>query len=258
MLNDPKLSNEQRLEVADRYSRGGITQAALAKEYEVCSTTIGKIVQQLNAKPPSLKKPAPGTDVIAFAHRAKSVLWAQDKGVDEERKTYHKWKTRVLELESADGANYTHKQSIVQASKEFKCLEKLFREYDVSAHDPNPESHPKIQAFGKVDDKQDVECQGVEQTYRESLRWAIDAAGETLRTGKFPTVCPCNAAWFLFQQAIAAPKDFMAKVGQIESRGSDEESADKRKLRLSGERSISEIDGFLSELEAIEEERTNA
>jgi hypothetical protein len=88
--------------------------------------------------------------------------------------------------------------------------------------------------------------EGKEQTYRESLNWALSAAGEFLRTGQRPTTCPNDAAWFLYVQAIDEPKDFMAKVAQVEK--GDNGEAD-RNTRLSAQRSIAEIEAMLAELE---------
>jgi hypothetical protein len=97
-----------------------------------------------------------------------------------------------------------------------------------------------------------VECKGLKQTYRDSLRWAIEAAGKWKGEKEKPTICPCWTAWYLYEQAIDDPKDFLGKVGQVESKG-DADSEAQQSARLAGARSVAEIDGMLAELE-IEEE----
>jgi DNA-directed RNA polymerase specialized sigma24 family protein len=92
-------------------------------------------------------------------------------------------------------------------------------------------------------------CEEREQTYRENLRWAIESAGEQHRSGKRPTSCPNNSAWYLFIQAIKAPKDFLGRVGQIESK---EEDDPNRELRTSTKHSVEEIEMFLQELQQEE------
>jgi hypothetical protein len=239
----PKLTPEQRKEICDRFVDGEL-QKALAAEYGVCVGTITKVVSHAGAK---RARPgfSPVNGIAEFASRAKSKLWRADPGADKTQ--YDAWVARVAALQSEDGGRLTHSQAIVRASKEFPCLTRLFREYDVSEFDPNPESHPQIQHFGKLAPAA-VVSEGKELSYRDSLRWAIDAAGAYLRTGKDPETCPCDAAWYLYRQAIEEPKDFLAKVGQVESKG-DGESTDKRNIRKAGQRSIAEIDSMLSELE---------
>ena len=191
-------------------------------------------------------KPSTGGDVIEFAKRCRSILWRQDGKV---KKSYNEWLARATELESKEGGAYTKNEALVRAAKEYPCLHRLFREYDLHEFDPNPESHPNIQYFGQKDTEEspEITCDGLEQSYRDSLRWAIDAAGAYLRTSSYPVSCPCDAAWYLFKQAIADPKDFLAKVGQVESRG-DSDSDERKNLRRSGQRSVAEIESMLEEL----------
>lgn len=256
----PILTDQQREEIAQRYVAGdGV--GALSREFSVCDKTIRRVIQNLKAKrPPAQISRAAGRDLVEFAQRAKSILWRQDTGTDEKRVTYHRWKDRVAALESQDGGGLTHNQAVVRASKEFPCLTRLFREYDVSEYDTNPESHPQIVHFGHTPGaafaSTQIICEGIEQSYRESLRWAIEAAGAYLRTDQQPTTCPCDAAWYLYRQAIEEPKDFLAKVGQIESKG-DAESEERRSFRKAGQRSVQEIDAMLSELEAPDGEEEN-
>lgn len=187
-------------------------------------------------------------DVTEFAKRVKSVLWRQETG--KEHPTYDTWVSKVEFLQSSDGGSYTKPQAIVRASKDYPCLHRLFREYDIRAFDPNPESHPNILTKDAV--KPDntlagVICENKEQTYRQSLQWAIDAAGEYLRTGRPPISCPCNSAYYLYQQAISEPKDFLGRVGQIESKGVGE-SEEEKDIKRSGKRSIKEIEMMLQEI----------
>ena len=193
--------------------------------------------------------------VIEFEKRVRSTLWRQDSG--KERPKYDKWKARVEELQRDDAAGYTRSQAVVQASKDWPCLHRLFREYDLAAHDPNPDSHPTRSSGSSTKEEINVVCENIEQSYRDSLRWAIDAAGANLISGKDPETCPCNAAWWLYQQAISEPKDFMAKVSQIEGRGSGE-SDDEKNAKKSGKRSVAELDAMLSELEASDEEHKDS
>lgn len=187
-------------------------------------------------------------NVTEFAKRVKSVLWRQDTG--KEHPTYESWQSRVAFLQDAAGGAYTKPQAIVRASKEYDCLHRLFREYDLKAFDPNPESHPNLitkEAITADNTLAGVICENKEQTYRQSLQWAIDAAGCYMRTGQKPTSCPCDTAYYLYQQAIAEPKDFLGRVGQIESKGVGE-SEEEKDLKRAGKRSIKELEAMLIEL----------
>ena len=186
--------------------------------------------------------------VTEFTKRVKSVLWRQDTG--KEHPTYESWLSRVAFLQDKDGGAYTKQQAIVRASKEYECLHRLFREYDLKAFDPNPESHPNL--VMKSDIAPDntlagVVCEERVQTYRQSLQWAIEAAGCYLRTGQRPASCPCDTAFYLYQQAIAEPKDFLGRVGQIEAKGVGDSEEDKDTKRA-GKRSIKELESMLAEL----------
>ncbi len=206
------------------------------------------------AETEATKKPTrPNRSITEFATRVKKFLWRQDSG--KERPKYEAWIKRVAELESSEGAGYTHAQAVVQASKDYTCLFRFFREYDLSAFDPNPDSHPQIRKFGesKSKDISEVICEGKKQPYRQSLQWALDNAGTFRRTGNDPLSCPCDAAWYLYELAKEEPKDFLGKVNQVEMRG-DSESEDSRNAKKSGKRSIAEIDMMLAELESVEEE----
>ena len=239
-----KLTDEQCQQIAVRYIAGE-NQQDLANEFDVCKQTIKTTVSRMGAKRTKPTKASP-RDMIEFAQRAKSITWRQDKS--KERPTYYSWKARIEDLESKDGGGLTHNQAVVRASKEFPCLNRLFREYNVVDFDPNPESHPTIQHWGQpATAAGPAFCEGKEQSYRESLRWAVESAGAYLRTGTQPTSCPCEAAWYFYRQAVDDPKDFLTKLGQIESKV-DLEAQGKRSIQKESGRSIAEIDSFLEEL----------
>jgi hypothetical protein len=247
-----KLSNQQRDEVAAKYVSGK-THVELAKEYGVCKGTISKICAEKKAFRPD-KVTTSGGDLASFKSRARSVLWRQDGA---EKKTFEAWKARVEALQAPDGGKLTHNQAIVRASKEFPCLHRLFREYDLRSFDPNPESHPDIRHWGNPVaqpgfQKPSVLCENIEQTHRDNLNWAITTAGEFLRTGREPVTCPNDAAYYLYEQAKAEPKEFLSRFNQIEAKG-DIESEEKRNIRKAGKRSLAEIDSMLAELKPEEE-----
>jgi hypothetical protein len=248
MAKPRKFSPEVEKEIADKVA-AGYSHYELMKEYETCRPVIARIVRESGVA--KGKKPSQtGRSITEFAKRAKSILWRQETG--KNHPSFDKWKARVEELEA--GSGYTHAQCVVQASKDFPCLNRLFREYDMKAYDPHPESHPEIRQFETADTAfNGIFCEGIQQSYRDSLRWAIDAAGAYLRTGKQPVKCPCDAAFYLYKQACEEPKDFMGKLGQIEVRGIGESEEDKN-FKASSNKSIAELDGMLAELMWEEEE----
>ena len=190
-------------------------------------------------------------EVTKFASRVRSILWSQDVG--KEKPTYAAWKSKVEFLQDKNGAAYTKSEAIVQASKDYPCLERLFREYDLRKFDPNPDSHPNLLMRADLEPAKQagladgVICANKQQTYRESLQWAIDAAGKFFRTQQKPSVCPCDAAYYLYQQAISEPKDFLGRVGQIESKGISE-TQEEKDIRRSGKRSLKELESMLQEI----------
>lgn len=181
-------------------------------------------------------------DMRDFAKRAKSILWREEIG--KKKIQYSQWQTRVKNLQNTAGYNLS--QAIVQASKDFPCLYKLFREYDVSQFDPNPGSHPNVpaKAAGEAAEEPLIECEGKEASYRENLNWAIQAAGEYLRTGSRPRAVPNDQSYYLYVQATESPKEFMQRIGQVESKG-DGELDEQRSIRKAGQRSIREIEEML-------------
>lgn len=243
-MSNYKMSQEQREQIAELYEKGK-TQSAIAEEFGIERVTVNRICRKLNAKRQA-PRPVTVEHLREFVKRAHSILWAQGSG--GKNKAFDDWKARVKELSSPDGGGFTKNEAIVRASKEYTCLNQLFREYDVRKYDRNPESHPQIRHFGEPDNHA-VECEGLEQTYRDSLRWAAKAAGRTQRTGEKPTTCPCDDAWYYYEQAVNDPKDFLSRVGQVESKG-DAESAEKKSAREAGKRSMAEIDSMLAELES--------
>jgi len=244
LSRNAKLTDEQRDEIAERYVAGE-KQADLAREFGVSTEAISKTCKRRGAIRPRIKPdPATASNVAEFAKRARSILWRQNTGT--EKPEYDAWTERVEELERG---GLDRSRAIVRASKEFRCLHRLFREYDVSEFDPNPESHPTIRHFGGhgSSGEEKIRSEGKQQSYRESLRWAIEAAGRHLRTGETPTSCPCDAAYYLFRQAIDEPRDFMGRIGQIESK-TDADAEARRNAEKSGRRSIAEIDKMLARL----------
>ena len=93
-----------------------------------------------------------------------------------------------------------------------------------------------------------VTSENKQQSYRENLQWAMNAAGEYLRSKKRPTSCPNNSSYFLYTQALEEPKDFMAKVGQIESKSDGGD--DDRESKKSSRKTLVEIESFLEELKS--------
>jgi len=246
MAKPRKFSPEVEREIAADYAAGN-TIYGLCHKYATCVPVIRRIIKENNvARPETRIVNATCRNVTEFSKRVKSVLWRQEKG--KEHPSYDSWKETVEFLMSDKGAGYTHAQAVVQASKNYPCLGRLFREYDVAEFDPNPESHPVKAGIGGTSmNKSDIVCEGKEQSYRDSLRWAVDAAGAYLRTGQQPARCPCDAAYYLYQQAISEPKDFLSKLGQIESKGvgdSDDDSSAK-----SSKKSVAELDAMLADLE---------
>ncbi len=240
-MADPKLTSEEKATMIERYVAGE-TGMALAKAYEVAPSTINRHLTRAGVIRAKSKRSKQSQAVVDFAKRVRSVLWRQDKN----HATYQKWRDRAEELESPNHGGYTRHEAVVRASKEFPCLRKLFREYDVSFYDPNPESHPDV-PHGNPITNANVLSEGIEGSHRDNLRWAIDAAGRSLRTGEAPKSAPNDAAYYLFRQAIEEPKDFLSRVNQIEAKGDEDERA-RMSARKQGERSVAEIEEMLKSL----------
>jgi hypothetical protein len=80
----------------------------------------------------------------------------------------------------------------------------------------------------------------------------MDAAGKYLRSGSNPDECPNDTAFYLFRQAVEEPKDFMAKVSQMELKIDKEEEL-RQNARRDGQRTVAEIKSFLAEISNQEE-----
>jgi len=185
-------------------------------------------------------------------------LWAQDVG--QEKKSYEKWEKRVDELETTEGGGLSRRQAIVHASKEFGCLGKLFERYDVSDFDPDPNLKPAggpdcgSSTAQSMDLHGVVPIEGIDQSHRDNLVWAMDAAGAYLRTGRKPTTCPNNPSWWLFRQAIEEPKEFLSRFNQVEAKSTDDAEARQRAQR-SGKWAIEELEEMLATLTEESEEQ---
>lgn len=183
----------------------------------------------------------------AFISNARSVLWRDAKYPDTDHKLYDQWTAKIRELEN--NSNYTHSQAVVSASKEFPILHRLFREFDIYEFDPYPESHSDIIHYGKKPlTEQKMKIEGVEKSHRENLNWALSAAGEYLRTNEDPKSCPNDAAFYLYMQAKADPKDFLARFNQVEAKVDDSRGTAKQ----ASQRSADEIDLMLKALDEEE------
>lgn len=186
--------------------------------------------------------------VAEFQKRVRSVLWRQDHNKD--KPTYNAWLSRVEFLQSDDGGGYSKNQAVVRASKEYTCLKQLFREYDLKDFDPNPDSHPDVVHQSAI--KPDGTLNGVinenkAQTYKQNIQWALEAAGRERRTQEKPISCPNDSAYYLYVQAITDPKEFMSRLGQVESKSLGE-TQEQKDLKRSGKRSIKELEQMLQEL----------
>ena len=249
---ESKLSEDKRAEIVARYIDGA-TYVELSIDYGVAVSTIRKYVKAGGAKKPVRQRAAPATSMVEFKKRAKSILWRQESGNEKDRKSYHSWTKKVEDFEKG-GMNA--QQAIVQASKDFRCLFPLFRMYDVSGNDPLPGSHPEIHQLapdGRQANVEVIECEGEDQSHRENLAWAIEAAGKQLRIGEQPEVAPNDAAYYLYCQARDEPRDFLGKFSQVHARGSDEQEG-ALLARESGKKSIEEINVMLQTLTEGEEQ----
>jgi hypothetical protein len=177
-----------------------------------------------------------------FKKRCRSILWRQD---GKDKKVYDRFERLIQEFVKDGGM--TADQAVVEAAKDFPCLKRLFREFDVSEYDPHPESHPDTPEPEKKREST-IRNEGRELPYRENISWALTAAGEYLRKGEEPKSCPNDQAYFLYVQAKEQPKEFMQRLGQVESKG-DDDREEKRLARKSSNRAIKEIDAMLAELE---------
>lgn len=183
--------------------------------------------------------PSPrGGSIEKFEKEAKSILWRQAPGPNKERREYSNWKVRVAEIQEGDGVS--HIQAVVKASLEFTCLAPLMNEYNLSTF--GLDGGPNIIMDDQVLNMNEA------RSYRENLRWAVDAAGRYQRTKKAPEECPNDSAYYLYQQALQDPKDFLAKLGQMETKVNEREN-ELEDYERAGKRSINEIDDMLQTLD---------
>lgn len=190
--------------------------------------------------PQAIKAGFPG-----FEQRVKSLLWRRTVGSPKTRPEYDKWKASIEEWVN-NGTE--RRQSVVNASLSFDCLVEIISDYDLTIYGV-PKVKEKAKSVAMI-------CLDKKQSYRENLRWATDAAGHYMRTKEDPNECPNNSAWYLYVQAIQDPKDFLAKVGQIEAKSSAREELDEDEKRQAT-KSIDEIDEMLESLEEKEEEKSD-
>ena|GEM_PF-3765228 len=180
------------------------------------------------------------TGVEKFAKDVRKTLWPLSK----DHREYHAWDVRVDALKQEKG--YTLQQAQVQAAKEQPACLRLFGRHDVSMFDPEPGSHEDVEVFmsrkreENAQKAEKVVCEQTEQTYRENLAWALQAAGKFNRTAEEPESCPNDSAFYLYRRAIEEPKEFMARVNQLELKAKGE-SGDAKAVR----HSIKEIDMML-------------
>ncbi len=253
-----KLNIHQRIAILEQWQRG-IPQNKLAAEYGVAVATITKIVSEAGFKRygdepdllSELEEPKKKlTQYAKFVKEAKEILRDQafdGKGVDMHT-TWMNW----VEVLGSEG--FTRQQAAVEGSKGFACLRRLYMKYDVYEFDLKPDSHPEIRH--KRDMKESKDAKSVpsddrELSYRENIRWAAAAAGLFLRTGKEPESTPNDTAWFLFCMAKEEPKDFMAKISQVESKDVGE-GEDERFIKREGNRMIKQLDDMIGELSLME------
>jgi len=217
-----------------------------------------------------VRQSQPIKTLTAFRAEARKTLWAQDSGSDKGA-LYRQWERRIEELEKT---GLTRPQAMVTASKEFPCLTRLFRQFDLSHYDPDPNLAPvgtgaenearlhskaepalpiaQLSPSGVPESKgldvptkpTGVVCDNVEATHLDNLRWAADAAGHFMRTNKSPRTCPNNSAWFLFRMAIEDHKAFLDKLHGVEMRARDDAEREAS-LRNTSNRGIEEIECML-------------
>lgn len=229
-MNAPKLSDAKKSELIGKY-RDGVTQKVLAEEFGISLGLVSKITRKAGGRweETSILPPA---QLAKFQKQVKSVLWK----LGGEHEEYDRWHKRIKEYEEFGEMN--HGRAVIAAAKEFPCLEKIFKEYNLLGFHPQQKS--------KTRPTTSVKCEDKLLSHRESLAWAIEAAGHFRRTGTAPATTPNDTCYFLYEQARDDSKDFLSKYNQIEKGMSDEE--DKRLTKRTGERSIEEINEMLETL----------
>lgn len=246
-----KLMHTQLEEVIERW-KCGESIASICKDFSVTAPTMKRYLIEAGAWGIMREEEPPIRDrgLSSFLKKVRKVLWHLDR--DREHQTYNSWKKLVAELKEIH--NYPYGVAAVRAAKEFPAVWNLFAKFDVVEFDPVPDSHPGLKHFKKIKNQSSGESHvrndNIVQTHRENLNWALEAAGEHSINGKRPTSCPNASAYYLFEQALADPKDFMSKISQVEMKSDGGLGAAKK----SGQQSVSEIDSML---ETLEESETN-
>jgi hypothetical protein len=243
-----RLSDEERDKVAREYVRGEHLDT-LAEKYGISTQTVRRIVKDKGAVQIVVPSGRISTNIREFLKRARSVLWRQEKGPGrEKKKTYAAWTDQVKRYE--ESGRYTKQQAVVRASKNFPCLAKLMRDFDLSRYDtgdpPDMDGRPR----NKDQVEPGIVDLGVEQSHRDNLNWAIEEAGRFFRTKVEPRECPNNASYYLFRQACEDPTNFMQRFNQIEGKGT--EDAEERSRTRSANRSIEELTRMLHEIESAD------
>jgi len=194
----------------------------------------------------STSKNSPAKAVQNFAKKARSILWAMDDGARVDKVNYHKWEARIKKLQEEEGLE--RKVAIVQASKDFSPLLKLFREFDVSMYDLDLDEKGKVGPTVSSEKLREIVCEDKKLSRIEEMEWAATAAGKFLRTREMPVACPNDGAFLWFQQAIEEGKHFLDKLTQMTCKNIDEMNQ-QRRANISGRRSIEEIEEMLKVLE---------
>jgi hypothetical protein len=216
------------------------TKKAIYTELEISPATLNNWIAEFKGEDLEVPEgPSKIGTVVDFAKRVRSVLWGIDKA------QYDKWISRVAYFEEH---GYTQAQAQVRAAKEFPACRPFFREYDIKVFDRDTGSHPDIVFFGDEPRAREIVCLNQEMSYRENLRWAAMAAGQHQRTGQEFYEVPNDTAFYLYQNALSDPKDFMTKLGTMEGR-EDMEALLEKSTRKMADRAMSEIDKWLSEIE---------
>lgn len=239
------LSCDQIRDIGRRFSAGE-PAVSICERYAIAYVTLKRYVRLLGARrpvePPKYRgdRFTPTAQVMEFAKRVKKYLWPLD---GKSRKRFNAFQERRLHLEDQEG--YSFGQAIVKAAKDFPEVDGLWGLFpDIRAFDVDPSTSPEIkinrQGYG-------MNCEGKELTYRENLNWALNAAGEWLRTGEEPESCPNNQSYYLFVQAREEPRNFLQRVSQAESKG-DGQRDEERKLEKDSKRAADDIDRMLKEL----------
>ena len=187
-------------------------------------------------------------EIRKFTSAARSILFRMDP---TDHYNFYAWRKRVEFVEKEH--SHSRGEAILRASKEWVELHALFYNYDVKHLDKDPESHPAIK-FKKEwedrpkfkDERAEIENESIKQCYSDNLEWAMEAAGEFLRTGITPKKCPNDKAYFLYKEAIGNSKEFLMRFTQLEKGKAGDDKGDA--IRRKGQTSIDEINSMLDNI----------